>query len=63
MKIVGHRTSRPSSPLEALRRAEALLTAANELAPAKRSRGFVVKAKTRESYEAWKRDHKNPRFW
>ena len=63
MKTIGRRNLSPASPTEALRRAESLIAAVAELASVKRARGFVVKAKTRQAYEDWKRAQKNPRFW
>jgi hypothetical protein len=63
MKTVGTRNKPPASPKEAVARAIALINAADALSPHPRERGFVVKSRTREEYEDWKRSHPNPRFW
>ena len=67
MKVVG-KPSRleallPASPAEALRRAALLQAQLEALNPFPKPRGFVFKAKTRESYERWRRAQSNPRLW
>jgi hypothetical protein len=63
MKIVGSRHHLPSSPAQAVRRAERIIAEANRLAPDPKPRGFVVKAKTWHEYDAWKLAQTNPRLW
>lgn len=52
-----------ASPIEFHRRALALQARLERLNPFHRPRGFVFKAKTREDYDAWKRQQTNPRLW
>lgn len=63
MKTVGSRHHLPTSPAQALRRAERIIAEANRLAPDPKPRGFVVKAKTWEDYAAWRLAQTNPRLW
>jgi hypothetical protein len=61
VKLVGQRRHR--SPAENLRRAQELQEFAESRSRFPRPRGFVFKAKTREEYEAWRRNQTNPRLW
>lgn len=61
-KVVG-RSRIPASPEEAFRRARILQEQAELMNPYPRLRNFVFKAKTREDYERWRRNHPNPRLW
>ena len=64
VKVVGRRAGAPGqTPVDFIRRAEALQRAADELNPYPRPRGFVFKARTREAYEAWRKAQANPRLW
>ena len=40
-----------------------IIAEAFRVSPIKKPRGFVVKFKTRQDYENWRRDQKNPRLW
>jgi len=62
IKVVGKRRA-PATAEEAFRRAQVLQKQAERLNPIPRPRGFVFKAKTREEYERWRRNHPNPRLW
>lgn len=63
VKTVGRRQQQPLSAAEYHQRALALQAQVNLLNPYPRLRGFVVKAKSRRTYEAWKRKQTNPRLW
>jgi hypothetical protein len=67
MKVVGTRSTSedlaPISPAEALRRATILQAQADLLNPYPRPRGFVMKFKTREDYDLWRKAQANPRLW
>ena len=67
VKIMGKRRrtddTRGMSPEEALRRAAILQAQADRLNPFPRPRGFVLKARTWEEYERWRRAQMNPRLW
>jgi hypothetical protein len=67
VKIVGSRPRTDEAfgiqPEEALRRAALLQAQADRLNPYARPRGFVFKAKTWATYEAWRRAQVNPRLW
>jgi len=63
LKIVGKRSRIPATPEEAVHRAAKLIAEAFRVSPIKKPRGFVVKFKTRQDYENWRRDQKNPRLW
>jgi hypothetical protein len=67
MKVVGkRRTSEdltPISPAEALARATVLQQQADLLNPYPRPRGFVVKFKSWEEHERWRKAQSNPRLW
>lgn len=67
MKIIGKRRTSDNiegvSPEEALRRAAALQEQLELLNPYPKPRGFVAKFKTREAYEQWRKEQKNPRLW
>jgi hypothetical protein len=60
-KTVGR--GRTYSPAENRRRAEELQQFAESRARFPRPRGFVLKAKTWEDYERWRRAHPHPRLW
>lgn len=62
MKVVGTRR-RANNPVSCHRRAVALMRQADKLCPFPRPRGFVVKARTWEAYEDWKKAQPNPRLW
>ena len=63
MKIVGKQLRMPATPEEAVLRAGQIIAEAFRVSPIKKPRGFVVKFKTRQDYENWRRDQKNPRLW
>lgn len=63
MKIVGKQSRMPATPEEAVLRAGQIIAEAFRVSPIKKPRGFVVKFKTRQDYENWRRDQKNPRLW
>ena len=63
MKTVGTRTRAPLSPAEAVHQAGKLIAEALRVVPVKKPRGFVVKFKTPQDYENWRRDQTNPRLW
>jgi hypothetical protein len=63
MKIVGKQLRMPATPEEAVLRAGKIIAEAFRVSPIKKPRGFVVKFKTRQDYENWRRDQKNPRLW
>ncbi|PAZ00217.1 MAG: hypothetical protein CAK90_06785 [Spartobacteria bacterium AMD-G4] len=63
MKIVGKQSRTPATPEEAVLRAGKIIAEAFRVSPIKKPRGFVVKFKTRQDYENWRRDQKNPRLW
>jgi len=63
MKIVGKQSRIPATPGEAVLRAGNIIAEAFRVSPIKKPRGFVVKFKTRQDYENWRRDQKNPRLW
>jgi hypothetical protein len=63
MKIVGKQSRIPATPEEAVLRAGKIISEAFRVSPIKKPRGFVVKFKTRQDYENWRRDQKNPRLW
>ena len=63
MKIVGKQLHIPATPEEAVLRAGQIIAEAFRVSPIKKPRGFVVKFKTRQDYENWRRDQKNPRLW
>jgi hypothetical protein len=63
MKIVGKQSRIPATPEEAVLRAGKIIAEAFRVSPIKKPRGFVVKFKTRQDYENWRRDQKNPRLW
>lgn len=63
MKIVGKQLRIPATPEEAVLRAGKIIAEAFRVSPIKKPRGFVVKFKTRQDYENWRRDQKNPRLW
>jgi hypothetical protein len=63
MKIVGKQSRMPATPEEAVLRAGKIIAEAFRVSPIKKPRGFVVKFKTRQDYENWRRDQKNPRLW
>jgi len=63
MKVVGRNNDIPLSPVDAVRKAERLICAANQLAQVDKPRGFVFKAKSYKLYEAWKKNQSNPRLW
>ena len=63
MKIVGKQLRMPATPEEAVLRAGKIIAEAFRVSPIKKPRGFVVKYKTRQDYENWRRDQKNPRLW
>jgi hypothetical protein len=63
MKIVGKQSRTPATPEEAVLRAGQIIAEAFRVSPIKKPRGFVVKFKTRQDYENWRRDQKNPRLW
>jgi hypothetical protein len=61
-KTVGRR--RPATdPVACFWRGHALQRQADKLNPYPRPRGFVVKFKTYEEYERWKKAQANPRLW
>ena len=62
MKIVGKRSRISATPEEAVRRAGKLIAEAFRVSPVKKPRGFVVKFKTRQDYENWRREQTNPRL-
>jgi len=63
MKTVGSQHRFPTTPAQAVRRAERIIAEANRLAPHPKPRGFVVKAKTWDDYTAWRLSQTNPRLW
>ena len=63
MKIVCKQLRMPATPEEAVLRAGKIIAEAFRVSPIKKPRGFVVKFKTRQDYENWRRDQKNPRLW
>ena len=63
MKIVGKQSRTPATPEEAVLRAGKIIAEAFRVSPIKKPRGFVVKFKTPQDYENWRRDQKNPRLW
>lgn len=63
MKIVGKQSLIPATPEEAVLRAGKIIAEAFRVSPIKKPRGFVVKFKTRQDYENWRRNQKNPRLW
>jgi hypothetical protein len=63
MKIVGKQSRTPATPEEAVLRAGKIIAEAFRVSPIKKPRGFVVKFKTRQDYENWRRNQKNPRLW
>ena len=63
MKIVGKQSRIPSTPAEAVLRAGKIIAEAFRVSTIKKPRGFVVKFKTRQDYENWRRDQMNPRLW
>jgi hypothetical protein len=63
VKTVGKRSRIPATPEEAVQRAGKLIAEAFRVSPIKKPRGFVVKFKTRQDYESWRREQKNPRLW
>jgi hypothetical protein len=63
MKIVGKQSRMPATPEEAVLRAGKIIADAFRVSPIKKPRGFVVKFKTRQDYENWRREQKNPRLW
>ena len=63
MKTVGKQLRIPATPEEAVLRAGKIIAEAFRVSPIKKPRGFVVKFKTRQDYENWRRDQKNPRLW
>jgi hypothetical protein len=63
MKIVGKQSRIPATPEEAVLRAGKIIAEAFRVSPIKKPRGFVVKFKTRQDYENWRLDQKNPRLW
>jgi hypothetical protein len=63
MKTVGKQSRMPATPEEAVLRAGKIIAEAFRVSPIKKPRGFVVKFKTRQDYENWRRDQKNPRLW
>jgi hypothetical protein len=62
VKVVGKR-SIPETHEEFFRRGQRLRRSADKLNPFPRPRGFVVKFKTHDDYERWKREQSNPRLW
>ena len=64
MKTVGHRLrGQPVDPVSCFLRAARLRDRLDKLNPFPRPRGFVVKARTWEEYEAWRARQSNPRLW
>ena len=63
MKIVGKQSRIPATPEEAVLRAGKIIAEAFRVSPIKKPRGFVVKFKTRQDYENWRLEQKNPRLW
>jgi len=63
MKTVGKQSRIPATPEEAVLRAGKIIAEAFRVSPIKKPRGFVVKFKTRQDYENWRREQKNPRLW
>jgi hypothetical protein len=63
MKTVGKQSRITATPEEAVLRAGKIIAEAFRVSPIKKPRGFVVKFKTRQDYEKWRRDQKNPRLW
>lgn len=63
MKTVGKQSRIPATPEEAVLRAGKIIAEAFRVSPVKKPRGFVVKFKTRQDYENWRRNQKNPRLW
>ena len=63
MKIVGKQSRLPATPEEAVLRAGKIIAEAFRVTPIKKPTGFVVKFKTRQDYENWRCDQKNPRLW
>lgn len=62
IKIFGKRVA-GSSPVECHHRALAIWRQMERLNPYPRPRGFIVKARTRQEYEEWRKAQTNPRFW
>ncbi len=62
-KIVGMRRAFSLSGIQAHRRSVQLMRQVSKINPWSRPRGFVFKAKTREDYETWKKNQKNPWLW
>ena len=62
MKIVGKRRA-PQTPEECLCLGNRLVKDAALLSPHRPLRSFVLKARTWEDYEAWKRAQNDPRYW
>jgi hypothetical protein len=63
MKIVGKKSRLPATPEEAVLRAGKIIAEAFRVVPVKKPRGFVVKFKTPQDYENWRRYQTNPRLW
>ncbi|HRT05121.1 MAG TPA: hypothetical protein P5204_05430 [Kiritimatiellia bacterium] len=63
VRVVRERSPETGGPAEYLRRAETLMAEADRLNPWPRPRGFVQRFRTREDYEAWKKQQANPRLW
>ena len=62
-KIVGEIGISLLTPLEAYQESRKLMRQVERLNPWPQPRGFIFKAKTRESYEKWKGTQKNPWLW
>ena len=63
VRVVRERPPETGGPAEYLRRAETLMAEADRLNPWPRPRGFVQRFRTREDYEARKKQQANPRLW
>jgi hypothetical protein len=63
VKTVGKRSRIPATPEEAVQRAGKLIAEAFRVSPIKKPRRFTVKFKTRQDYENWRCEQKNPRLW
>ena len=63
MKIVGKQSRIPATPEEAVLRAGKIIAEAFRVSTIKKPKGFIVKFKTGQDYENWRRDQKNPRLW
>ena len=63
VRVVRERPPETGGPAEYLRRAETLMAETDRLNPWPRPRGFVQRFRTREDYEAWKKQQANPRLW